>query len=188
MSLFGQCGSRKYLTPSEREVFATEARKKDPKTKSLCLILLWTGIRISEALNLKASNVDLNQKLITIESLKKRKRGVYRQVPISDELASELKRSLPLLSQPYNEGSIWSFSRRTASRRIKSVMKACDISGIHACPKGLRHSFAVYSVLKGIPLVLLKKWMGHAYLQTTEIYLNIIGNEERSIAQKLWSS
>jgi len=133
------------------------------------------------------SSIDIDQKTLTVESLKKRKRGIYRQIPISNELVTELNEALGLNRRSEQAEPLWTWSRRTASRRIKSVMSSSKIVGIQACPKGLRHSFAVHGVLKGIPLILLKRWMGHAYLQTTEIYLNIIGQEERAIAAKLWS-
>jgi integrase/recombinase XerD len=55
-----------------------------------------------------------------------------------------------------------------------------------ACPKGLRHAFAVACLDKAIPLPTLRKWLGHARLETTAIYLEIMGDEERKLAEKLW--
>ena len=186
MSLYGTCGGRKYLSPQERTLFSDNAKKCDPSTKTFCLLLLWTGVRISEALDLRWSNIDLDQKVVTVECLKKRRKGVFRHIPISDELARELHLHLSTNSEYLLDHRIWRWSRRTASRRIKSVMTSAGISGIRACPKGIRHSFAVYSIIKGIPLIMLKKWMGHSSLETTEIYLNIVGPEEREVAQRLW--
>ena len=71
---------------------------------------------------------------------------------------------------------------------LKSVMIEADIRGIHACAKGLRHSFAVHCVLCKIPLTTVQKWMGHVYLDTTAVYLNIIGQEERTLAARIWES
>ncbi len=42
-------------------------------------------------------------------------------------------------------------------------------------------------MLQGVPITLVKRWMGHARLQTTEIYLDVIGPEERNLARKMWS-
>ena len=80
---------------------------------------------------------------------------------------------------------LWSFSLRTASRQIKRVMKIANIKGVRGCAKGLRHGFAVNAVTK-VPLTLVKKWLGHSSLKTTEIYLNIVGAEEREIASRIW--
>ncbi len=58
--------------------------------------------------------------------------------------------------------------------------------GPHKCPKGLRHGFGIKAVMDGVPLNMLKKWMGHAKLETTEIYTNAVGEQERDIAARIW--
>ena len=80
---------------------------------------------------------------------------------------------------------LWSFSLRTASRQINVLMKNANINGVQAGAKGLRHGFAVHAVTNA-PLTLVKKWLGHGALETTEIYLNIVGAEEWEIARRIW--
>jgi integrase/recombinase XerD len=80
----------------------------------------------------------------------------------------------------------WSFSRTTAFRLIKSRMTEAGIVGAMACPKGLRHGFAVACITRNIPLPIVQKWLGHARLETTAIYLNATGDEERELAKRLW--
>src|SRR5204862_6348136 len=58
--------------------------------------------------------------------------------------------------------------------------------GPHACPKGLRHGFGVHAVSRGIALNMVQKWLGHAQLTTTAIYANAVGEEEQSIAARMW--
>ena len=53
-------------------------------------------------------------------------------------------------------------------------------------PKALRHAFGAEAVLNKASLSLIKKWMGHAKLETTEIYTSLIGDEERSLARLTW--
>jgi integrase/recombinase XerD len=53
-------------------------------------------------------------------------------------------------------------------------------------PKGLRHGFGVAAVSAGIPLNLVQKWLGHAQLTTTAIYADAVGEEEQSIAARMW--
>ena len=64
-------------------------------------------------------------------------------------------------------------------------MEEANIIGTRSCARGLRHGFAVNAVKKA-PITMVKKWLGHAALETTEIYLNIIGEEEREIAKSTW--
>ena len=74
----------------------------------------------------------------------------------------------------------------TGWRAIHALMQGAGLSGPHASPKGLRHSFGVTAVSAGIPLNLLQKWLGHAQLTTTAIYANATGAEEKNIASKMW--
>jgi site-specific recombinase XerD len=71
---------------------------------------------------------------------------------------------------------------------IKRVMADADISGGHACPKGLRHAFGIAAIQRGIPLNLIQKWLGHSKIETTAIYTNAMGAEERLIAERMWTS
>jgi site-specific recombinase XerD len=81
---------------------------------------------------------------------------------------------------------IWSWSRATASRKVTEVMKEAGIDGTQASAKGLRHGFGVACVEKQIPLNMVQKWLGHADMATTSIYVDAVGEEEQSIARRLW--
>ncbi|MGK0309051.1 MAG: integrase/recombinase XerD [Urechidicola sp.] len=56
----------------------------------------------------------------------------------------------------------------------------------NACPKGLRHSFAIHCLEKGIQLNMVSKWMGHSSLNVTAIYTNTLGEEERKVVSRIW--
>lgn len=127
--------------------------------------------------------------MIVIESLKKRRRGVYRSIPVKQELIDLIldvhgtKRRSPSIEAAT---PLWNFSRMTAYRRIRQVMEAAGITGIQAMPKGLRHSFGVTAIQSQVPLNLVQRWLGHADMKTTAIYASAIGPEERSIAAHMW--
>ena len=55
-------------------------------------------------------------------------------------------------------------------------------------PRGLRHGFGVGALHSGAPLHLIQRWMGHARLSTTAIYMNVSGPEELHFMQKFWRS
>lgn len=184
-------GQRKYLTGEERERFREAAKRQEPEVMTFCLFLYWTGCRISEALAIMRSRVDFQSKAATIESLKKRRRGVFRQVPLPDRFLNELelvhRLKKPKRGEKRQDWLLWNWSRRTATRRVDEVMKAAGIEGIQATAKGLRHAFAIECLLRNVPLNLVKKWMGHARLETTAIYADALGDEEREIAARLWN-
>jgi integrase/recombinase XerD len=54
-------------------------------------------------------------------------------------------------------------------------------------PKGLRHGFGVAAVQSDVPLNMVQKWLGHADISTTTIYTNAVGEQERSLAERMWS-
>ena len=191
MELFDQYGKRKYLVEDERELFMQYAKEsEDNETRTFCLLLYYTGVRISEGLGVLLSHVDYQGKCIVIESLKKRKKGIYRQIPVPDSFLDELNMTHKLRkrqnTQKYKNQKVWRWARNTAYLRVMSVMNRAEIKGVHACPKGLRHSFAIHCIEKQIPLNLVSKWMGHSSLEMTAIYANALGKEERAIASRLW--
>lgn len=182
-SLIDRNGQRKYLNQAERKRFYKIAQEQELELRLFCIMLYWSGARISEVLNMKVENIDFADSMVIVESLKKRKTGVFRQIPLPPMYINELKElSLNLC----NEDKMWPFSRRTASRYIKRIMECSKITGPQACPKGLRHSFAIHCLLSRVPITLIKKWLGHASLATTSIYLNVMGDEEKIMARKLW--
>jgi integrase len=184
--MFDRQGNRKYLNDGERRAFLRAARNDpDALRRAFALTLFYTGCRISEALNLTAARVDLANRAIVFETLKRRKTGLFRSVPIPDALV-ELLRQVASRSAP--SARVWSFSRASGYRLVKDCMARAGVKGGMASPKGLRHGFAVACLGHKIPLSTLQKWLGHARMETTAIYLEVSGDEERELAKRLWKS
>ena len=75
----------------------------------------------------------------------------------------------------------------TAWRRVQEVIAAAVIpDGPHACPNGLRHGFGVQAVSRGIALNMVQKWLGHAQLDDHGDLGERPGEEEQSIASRMW--
>jgi integrase len=190
IELINQNGERLYLTGEERKRFDQVAREAERGVRTFCLMLNNTGCRISEALNLQVKHIDFEAKAVIFETLKRRRKAVFRQVPLSDAFLDELNLVHNLKSRQTQrrgaEDKIWPMSRATASRRVDEVMQAAQIFGAQACPKGLRHGFAIACVENKIALNLIQKWLGHSTVITTTIYANALGQEERNLAATLW--
>tara|TARA_R110002073_G_scaffold69054_6_gene171316 strand:- start:6529 stop:7107 length:579 start_codon:yes stop_codon:yes gene_type:complete len=182
--IFDTQGRRKYLTPKEREQFIRAGTTLSAAEEAFCLMLAFSGCRISEALQFTADRIDFETRAVVILCLKKRREEpVYRAIPFPDWVLAKLKlhsRSLEASDR------LWPWSRGKGWLVIKRVMASMHLSGSHACPKGLRHGFGVAAVQSGIPLNLLQRWLGHEKLETTAIYANAIGAEERKIARRMW--
>jgi integrase/recombinase XerD len=183
--VFDRRGSRKYLNDAERRAFLLALKgEQNVERLAFCLTLFYTGCRISEALNLTAERIDMADKAVVFETLKRRKRGHFRAVPIPDILAGLFGR---ILKDRDPSERVWKFSRATGYRLIKEHLNRAGIAGGMACPKGLRHAVAVACLAQKIPLPTVKKWLGHARLETTAIYLDVSGEEERNLATRLWA-
>jgi integrase len=193
-SLYDALGRRLYLTPGERDAFLATAMRHNRHVRTFCSVLYYTGCRISEALHMTTRLVDFADQVVIVESLKKRRKGVYRAIPVPPSLLDTLDMVHGLteiqrrgrkreLDQP-----LWSWSRTTAWRRVVAVMKQADITaGPHRVPKGLRHGYAIHALNKGVPLNMVSKWMGHSILEITAIYANAMGEEQQAIAARMWS-
>jgi integrase/recombinase XerD len=126
-------------------------------------------------------------------SLKKRKAGVHRQVPVPPELLDTLDmvhgiREIQRKGRSRLKERLWTWSRMTAWRKMDALIKVAGIpDGPRASPKGLRHGFGVTAVSKGIALNMVQKWLGHSQLTITAIYANAVGEEEQNIASRMWT-
>jgi integrase/recombinase XerD len=189
LALHGRAG-RKYLTAAEGRRFSAAAGKTPIRVRLFCLVLASSGGRISETLALTPSAIDLDNGAANIETLKRRTRGIVRQVPLPRSLVRALDSEFDLrvAQRDLSRANcrLWPWSRATAWRRVKEVMAAADIHGACAMPKGLRHAFGVAAFQTKVPPHLVQRWLGHASLRTTAIYGDVMGREERSIAARMW--
>jgi integrase len=183
-SLYTAKGQRKYLTALERERFIAVALAHPRKdVGALGLTLAYTGMRISEALSLSSESLQSDTGLIAVRSLKKRGRIRVREIPAPPVLFT----TLIALGRAPGE-LLWPMSRSQAWRLIKALMVQATIApGIHATPKGLRHSYGLHAVRSKVPLNLLQRWLGHVSMKTTAIYADAVGREEYEIAARMWS-
>lgn len=180
-SLFDARGRRKYLNAEERERFVSAAAGFSPRIEALCLLLHFTGCRISEALALRPEHLDPSDGVVILQTLKQRRSGVFRMMPLPSAVMAKLQHCCAQA-----DGSLFGWHRSTAWQKITTVMQRAGIGGPQATPRGARHGFGVAAISAGVPLTLVQRWLGHARLETTSIYLAITGPEERDYAAKLW--
>jgi integrase/recombinase XerD len=189
-SLFNHSGSRKYLNAAERHRFIHATTRVAVPVRLFCLLLLWSGARISEVLALTPDAIDLESGVASIQTLKRRKPGIVRQIPLPPKVLKELERVFGLTAAQHDPARatvrVWRWSRTTAWRYVKAIMAAAGIVGSAAMPKGLRHGFGVNAFQSNVPPHLVQRWLGHASLRTTAIYGDVIGPDERAFAERMW--
>jgi integrase/recombinase XerD len=181
-SLFDKTGTRKYLVARERLAFAHVAGMRGGIVGLFCLTLALSGARISEVLALTPAQIDEQNGTIVFETLKRRKKQVFRAVPVPRQLVNSI-----LSLQLPRSTRIYPWGRTTAWKIVKCAMKDAGIADNLCQPKALRHGFAVDAGQKQVPLNIVQRWLGHARIETTAIYSEAIGREERNLARRTWT-
>jgi integrase/recombinase XerD len=174
-------GRRKYLDADERQRFLKVADDQPPHVRALCHLLIFSGCRISEALAMRRDHVDVASNAVVLKTLKRRK-PVFRRVPLPLAVITLLLEIMPM------QGRMWPIHRVTAWRWVGQIMERAGVHGPMACCRGTRHGFAMHAAFRTVPPGVLQRWMGHASLRTTVIYLDAADAEERAFAERMWRS
>ena len=181
---------RKYLTRDERRRFLAAVRThRSPSVRTLALTLAFTGCRVSEALALRACDVDLEALEVRFSTLKRR-REHWRAVPVPETLVNALDLVHQVRafqsSQRMRTRLLWTCTRQAAHRQVCGLMARAGVAGPQACPRGLRHAFGVACVQSGVPLTTIAAALGHADVATTAVYATAIGAEARELLAPVW--
>ena len=173
------------------DLLNNDIRKKD--LRLIFEILYCTGLRISECLNIRISNIDFNNNSIKIVDTKN---NLDRLIVISDNLMKKILKHNsnseylfinPYTSKPYTKTII---SVQFLKILFKAKIKRCDNGPtIHS----FRHTFAVKSFIKAINekrnlnefLPYLSTYLGHKSLGATEKYLRLIPSELSQIRSQI---
>ncbi|MDR2971646.1 MAG: site-specific integrase [Bacteroidales bacterium] len=164
---------------SKKDITKLFAQVENLKHLVMLKLCYGMGLRVSEIVNLKISNIDSNRMLVHIEAAKgKRDRYVTLPTSILDELRTYYRTYNPKLY--LFEGQYGGqYSIRSVQAVFKNAMRKAKINksvGIH----GLRHSYATHLLECGTDMVFIQKLLGHKDIKTTEIYAKVsnrqIGN------------
>lgn len=153
---------------------------KDEGQRNLAMIevLYGSGLRVSELINLKLSNVHVDEKYMLVEG----KGSKQRLVPLSDEAIKQIdfwmqdRCNLPI--KPGNEDYLFLNRRGAKLTRVMILIIVKDLAeraGIkkNISPHTFRHSFATHLLEGGANLRLIQMMLGHENLVTTEIYTHL---------------
>lgn len=155
------------------------------RNQMICKMLIATGARISEILNLEIKNVENTD----FEFVKVFGKGSkYRYIPIYPELENELKEYINIYRSQL-KSSIGSFLLFPGIRREnfwKVLNKHALNVGIEKkiYPHLFRHSTATLLLENGADIRMVQEILGHASIKTTEIYTHV----EKSTLKKIYES
>jgi site-specific recombinase XerD len=168
---------------SKEEVKRVIEAASNPKHMLVLKCLYGMGLRVSELVGLKVSDIDFERGMVKVESGKGEKdRYVMLPIGLRQELKSYLEVEKP---------GKYVFSGRNGKYTIKSVQKVFEHAARKAgiCKEAschtLRHSFATHLLESGVDIRYIQSLLGHARLQTTQVYTHVADNRLRNIKSPL---
>lgn len=147
---------------------------KNPKHSFMIMLMYSAGLRVSELLDLKAKDLELDKKYGWVRQGKGRKDRLFI---LSKKLIPVLKRMIEL--QELKENDLIFKSNRDkkySARTIQEIIKkACKKAGIkrNIHPHTLRHSFATHLIENGYDVTKVQVLLGHKSPETTLVYTHI---------------
>ncbi len=164
----------------------------DASFRNFLILALLTGLRRSELLNLDWDDINFDTMMIRVRNIagtaKRTKTGEERYVPIIPEL-DECLRNIKRHHESkwlfhHKDGSQWKDHRYSLKKALKAAgirVEGPDNVTLHT----FRHSFASHHAMRGTPLPILQKLMGHKTYATTERYAHLQPDSLRKYATKL---
>lgn len=157
------------------------------------LWLLWdSGARIGEIAALEQSHLDLERGIVNIPYEISKGSYSYRNIPISDRAVALLRDQAGYLNR---RGHIkcWFTNAQNEPMSADGLKKLVSAIGLRQSPlretmrlspHQFRHSAGIRWIEKGVPQVIVQKWLGHQTLQMTSRYVNLCVESSRRIFEK----
>lgn len=169
---------------SQEEVRKILNATENLKHKAILTTIYSCGLRLSELINLKLTDVKSDSNLLLIQQSKGNK---DRLVSLPDKLLSllreyyiEYKPKIFLFEGTNDE----QYSERSVQLVLKKSMKKANIAtkgSVHT----LRHSYATHLIKSGIDIRVVQELLGHSDIRTTMIYTHITDVDKKSTPSPL---
>ena len=167
------------LTDKEIKKLFIALNKESIVFSTIVQIILHTGIRISETLNIKHKDVYFSENLYTINI--KGKGSKYRIVPLKKEVFydyySEYVKNLSSEELIFRTRTKTAISRHHIYRKLKKIFFEIGIAKERDGPHLLRHTFASKLYEKCRDIVLVQECIGHSNIETTKRYVHLHYND-----------
>ncbi|MFS1519426.1 tyrosine recombinase XerS [Bacillus sp. SCS-151] len=167
-------------------------KKNKERDIAIISLMLGSGMRVSEVVNLKFENITMDQKLINM----KRKGDTPNSFYFSSQALADLNNYLEIRDKRYNDtnkeikyvfltapkGQPKPIDKRTVQKMIKRFAKAFtrDMTA-----HKLRHSFATFLLDETNDLALVQQQLGHSAIETTRLYTHVLDDKLKNAVDKL---
>ena len=202
------------LRPQQRREQRVLTRGEQEKLQTLCMeelpvmLCLYTGMRLGEVCALKWTDIDWNNKTVsvlrTVQRLKEeqslgrktklvldvpKSKHSQRRLPLADFLLEKLKTAFSQTAYPSGflfGTSKWAMEPRTVQRHFSRLVKKAGLTGVHF--HTLRHSFATRLLELGVDILTISALLGHSSAKTTlDFYGHSLFDQQRRAIDSLVS-
>ena len=173
----------------EKLLFYIQSEEVLSRNRLIILLLLYTGVRVSELVNVKLRDVDLLSMNLTIAWGKGGKR---REIPLKGEVIEAIKEYLQgeRKDNKFVDSEYLILTNRSAKMDRDAVNKLLErmesklIIRMH--PHKYRHTFCTRLLKRGVELTTVAKLAGHSSIQTTaSFYINTSQKDKREAVELL---
>lgn len=181
-----------FLSLQEIDELFNTIREDDPyelRDKAIFELLYSSGLRISEACNLRLTDVDLENMFLTVRG----KGGRERLVPFGQKSYNILRKYLEtarpqILKERFSDYLFISkkgdyLNRKSVWRLLKKYLSRTGIKKI-VTPHTFRHSFATHLIENNADLRSVQELLGHIDISTTQIYTHLAKKTLREVHKK----
>jgi integrase/recombinase XerC len=156
----------------------------NPRDYAILQVFLQTGIRVSELAHLTMNDIDFLKPSLIVAG----KGKVSREIALEKKGIQALKSYLAVRPDSLSERLFLNYKGEPISERgiRKLVVKYTKAAGItkKASCHTLRHTFATDKAEKGVSPFQLQQWLGHANLNTTQIYVHLGKQNAKKIMEQ----
>ncbi|MBU4257245.1 site-specific integrase [Patescibacteria group bacterium] len=181
---FAKTSSKIPIVLSRGEIGKVINSIKNQKHKVMISLAYAAGLRVSEIINLKVKDVNLNELTIHLKEAKGKK---DRITIFSEKLKNDIEE---FLADKNNSDYIFASERggrlteRTAQKIFENALRAARIKK-DATFHSLRHSFATHLLENGVDIRYIQELLGHHNIRTTQIYTKVTNPSIRNIKSPL---
>lgn len=175
---------QRFLSQEEASLLLTALRQRSLQVWQIAAMSLFGGLRLGEVLGITWSNVDLENEIITILDAKNNtSRAIFITEPIRQVLRELPFGSPDELLFKARTGTPVQWLSATFSRVVKSlglnegIIDRREKLSFHT----LRHTYASWAVMAGIPLYIVGKALGHKTLVMTQRYAHLGPDSHRVV-------
>jgi site-specific recombinase XerD len=185
----------KFLTSHQFQALVNDPFLSHQETT--LLFLLWdSGARISEVSGLRQKNIDFEKGTVNIPYEISKGNYSFRYIPLTNKTLLLLKRQFQFMQARSHMESVF-LSRSNTGLTSNGLKKIIDKIGLRSSPlrdqmrlsaHQFRHSFGIRMIEKGVPQLIVQKWLGHQSLQMTSHYINMDQESSKRIFDKFVSA